>query len=60
MQEYPIGTPGNAWSDAEKTQWKEKQQIKRSYRDEVLALMPESLAGYSIEQYGALPYDESR
>ena len=34
---YPIGTPGQAWGDAEKREWFEQRSIERSYGDEVLA-----------------------
>ena len=60
MQEYPIGTPGQPWSDEEKAQWKEQQSIQRSYREEVLEKLPDNLDGFSIVQYGALPYDEEK
>ncbi|NMH58890.1 M14 family metallopeptidase [Alteromonas ponticola] len=60
MENYPIGRPGKPWSDEEKKQWRELQQVKRSYQDEVLAKLPEKIDGFSIFQYGALPYDEAR
>lgn len=60
MQDYPIGTPGQAWNDEHKAQWKEQQQIKRSYAEEVLSQIPEQMDGFNIVQYGALPYDEAR
>lgn len=60
MQDYPIGTPGEPWTEKEKTQWKEQQTIKRSYREEVLEKLPDQLDGFSVVQYGALPYDESK
>ncbi|MCW8091383.1 M14 family metallopeptidase [Alteromonas sp. ASW11-130] len=60
MEQYPIGRPGEPWSDEEKKQWRDSQQIKRSYQEEVLAKIPKQKSGFSIHQYGALPYDERR
>ncbi len=60
MDHYPVGRPGKPWSDEEKKQWRELQQVKRSYQDEVLAKLPKQKAGFTIHQYGALPYDEER
>ena len=34
---YPIGTPGQPWTDAEKRQWFEDRTIERSYHDEVVS-----------------------
>ena len=33
---YPIGTPGTPWGDAERSTWLARQQVKRSYDDEVV------------------------
>ena len=60
MQEYPIGMPGQPWSEDEKQQWLQKQKIVRSYSEEVLANIPDELSGFAVIQYGALPYDEAR
>ena len=60
MQSYSIGTPGQAWNDEHKQQWRDAQSIERSYADEVLAKLPNNLKGFSVIQYGALPYDENR
>lgn len=57
---YPIGTPGTPWGEAEKQQWAEAQVVKRSYAEDVLAKLDHVPEGLIKEQYGALPYDESR
>jgi hypothetical protein len=35
-QFYPIGTPGQPWTDADKAAWRDAQVAQRSYEDEVL------------------------
>ena len=60
---YPIGTPGQAWGDAEKRVWFEQRSIERSYGDEVLAKIT-ALAQqgdiFEVAQYGSLPIDPDR
>jgi hypothetical protein len=58
--QYPIGKPGVAWSQVEKSEWLSRQKVKRSYQQEVLEKLDSSSALYEIEQYGALPYDPER
>ena len=60
MQSYPIGSPGVPWGDDEKLQWRNAQSIKRSYQEEVLDKLVSLPEGFQLQQYGALPYDESR
>jgi hypothetical protein len=57
---YPIGTPGQPWSDAEKAQWYESRSIERSYRDEVLSTLESLDLPFVVEQYGALSIDADR
>ena len=57
---YPIGTPGQPWSDAEKTQWFETQSPRRSYRDEVLNRLENPGPSFVVESYGALSIDPER
>ena len=52
---YPIGTPGEPWQDAEKKQWLAQQSIKRSYQEEVLAKLTLVDEQFTRVQYGALP-----
>lgn len=60
MQSYSIGEPGKPWNDEHKAQWLAEQSVQRSYNDEVLAKLPTDMKGFSVVQYGALPYDEAR
>lgn len=57
---YPIGTPGQPWTDADRAAWLQRQRVKRSYRDEVR----EALAGldpaFEVRSYGALSIDPER
>ena len=54
---YPIGTPGTPWGADEKREWLARQQLKRSYADEVIAPLQAHLpAEAELFQYGALDY----
>ena len=57
---YPVGTPGQPWTDSDKQQWFELQDIQRSYRDEVLSKLEHLDASLEVEQYGALSIDVER
>jgi len=59
-EKYPIGIPGQKWTEKENIQWFEEQTIKRSYNDEVVDKIAALKAGFDVEQYGALSLDESR
>jgi hypothetical protein len=48
------------WGDAEKTAWRERQRIRRSYRDDVLQRLETLPAGLDVTGYGALSYDVTR
>ncbi|POB13598.1 M14 family metallocarboxypeptidase [Halobacteriovorax sp. DA5] len=48
------------WNDEQKNIWFEEQEIKRSYREEVVTKIKNLEALFDISQYGALPYDENR
>ncbi|AYA91016.1 MULTISPECIES: M14 family metallopeptidase [Stenotrophomonas] len=56
-QFYPIGTPGQPWGDAERAQWRARQQRQRSYHDDVVAAL-ERLddSVFDVIQYGQLDY----
>jgi hypothetical protein len=61
---YPIGTPGQPWTDADKAAWYAGRQIQRSYHDEVLAKL-QRLDGafegaFELRRYGALDIDAER
>jgi len=54
---YPIGTPGTPWGDAERAAWLARQQIKRSYADEVVAPLQARVPPEAeLLQYGTLDY----
>ncbi|WP_273362076.1 M14 family metallopeptidase [Simplicispira suum] len=53
---YPIGTPGQAWSEAERDQWRARQVRQRSYADDVLAAIDMLRSRFDVESYGELRY----
>ncbi|WP_022943190.1 M14 family metallopeptidase [Psychromonas hadalis] len=58
-QHYIIGSPGKKWGQSEKHAWLDAQQIKRSYKEEVLAELTDSKIindHFELTQYGALAY----
>lgn len=59
IQHYIIGSPGKKWGQSEKDAWLDAQQIKRSYKEEVLAELTDSKTindHFELTQYGALAY----
>jgi len=57
---YPIGTPGEPWTDAERTAWFESCSNRRSYRDGVLRALERLDPALVVEPYGALSIDPDR
>ncbi len=57
---YPIGTPGQPWGEAEKTEWLSRQRKQRSYADDVLASIERLRTRFDVEQYGELDYPPDR
>jgi len=57
---YPIGTPGQPWTDADKAAWLAQQTRKRSYREQVLDKLDPLRERFTVEQYGALAVDAAR
>ena len=57
---YPIGTPGEPWTDAERARWFAGRRVERSYRDEVLAALERLDPEFGVEPYGALTVDPER
>jgi hypothetical protein len=54
---YPIGIPGTPWGAAEKGAWLARQQLRRSYAEEVVAALQTRLpAQAELFQYGVLDY----
>lgn len=54
---YPVGIVGQKWQNEEKAYWLKRQQIKRSYFDEVVAKIESLPTNFITEQYGELRYD---
>ena len=57
---YPIGTPGEPWTDTERGEWFSARTIERSYRDEVLSKLDALDEPFEVRRYGALPLDVER
>jgi len=53
---YPIGTPGQPWGDAEKAEWRSRQQRHRSHADDVVAAVDRLRDRFDVVQYGRLDY----
>jgi hypothetical protein len=53
---YPIGTPGTAWGDSEKAEWRARQRPQRSYADDVVTRIDALRARFDVEQYGQVDY----
>jgi hypothetical protein len=54
---YPVGTPGTAWTEAEKNAWRARQTQKRDYFVDVLSPLSRVAAPeIEIFQYGVLDY----
>ncbi|MFC4821623.1 M14 family metallopeptidase [Dokdonella ginsengisoli] len=53
---YPIGTPGTAWGEAEKAEWRSRQLRRRSYADDVLSPIERLRERFEVTQYGQLDY----
>ena len=58
--DYPIGTPGQAWGEAERAQWLSVQSVQRSYQSHVLDRLTGIDASLEIIQYGTLSTDPER
>jgi hypothetical protein len=57
---YPIGTPGQPWTDADKAAWLERRDVRRSYRDEVTCKLERLDPRFELVRYGALTIDPER
>ncbi len=57
---YPVGTPGQAWGDAELAQWRARQRRQRSYADEVLAPIEMLHDQFDVESYSEVVYGNER
>jgi len=57
---YPIGTPGQKWTEDDKKEWLACRSIRRSYQEEVLSKVEKLRDRFDIAQYGALSHDVER
>ncbi len=57
---YPIGTPGQPWTDAERAAWLARQTRQRSYADDVLSAIERLGARFDVVEYGMLDYAPER
>lgn len=57
---YPIGTPGEPWTEAEKAAWYAGREVQRSYAEEVRRPLEGLGDGFEVFQYGALDVDPER
>jgi len=57
---YPIGTPGVPWGDAELALWRSRQTLKRSYETDVLRMIETLGSRYDRVHYGDLDYAPRR
>lgn len=55
---YPIGTPGQPWTEREKQQWQQRQTRFRHYKNDVLDVLQALKHRYEIVQYGELRYGD--
>jgi hypothetical protein len=53
---YPVGTPGRAWSDAERDQWRARQSRHRRYDHEVVPRIERLADRFEQVCYGRLEY----
>ena len=53
---YPIGTPGQAWGQAELAQWRSRQVRQRSYADDVLTAVERLRDQMDVQVYGEVFY----
>jgi hypothetical protein len=51
---YPIGTPGQPWGESEKQEWLGRQQVRRSYADEVTGKLEKLASDLTVTSYGEL------
>lgn len=53
---YPIGTPGQPWGEAERAQWRSRQQRLRSYEEDVVPAVARLRGRFDAIEYGRLDY----
>jgi hypothetical protein len=56
VAQYPIGTPGRPWGEAEVTAWRARQVRQRSYAADVLGRIDALRSRFDVVPYGRLDY----
>ncbi|AKS16286.1 M14 family metallocarboxypeptidase [Xanthomonas campestris pv. campestris] len=51
---YPIGSPGQAWGETERAQWRARQVRRRVYADDVLQPVAALAGAFECTQYGVI------
>lgn len=54
-----IGIPGQAWGAAEKSAWRARQRVQRSYQDDVLTRIEQLRDRYDVTSYGQIDYADA-
>eukprot|EP00439_Symbiodinium_sp_Y106_P016394 s7045_g2.t1 len=57
---YPVGKRGTKWEVPEREEWLARQNIKRSYHEEVVSKIKKLEGDFEVLQYGALSYDTEK
>ena len=57
---YPVGIPGQPWSEEERNQWRARQTRRRAYREDVVPRVEALAARYEKVTYGQLDYAGER
>ena len=57
---YPVGIPGQPWSEEERNQWRARQSRRRAYREDVVPRVEALAARYEKVTYGQLDYAGER
>ena len=53
---YPVGTPGQPWGEAERAQWRARQQRQRSHAEDVVDAVEHLRTHWDVQPYGQLDY----
>lgn len=59
-QPFPIGIPGQKWTDSDKAEWLDQVTRKRSYHEEVVKKLKTLSDRFELIQYGALSFDAGK
>lgn len=57
---YPIGTPGQPWTDADIATWRARQARRRSHADDVVPAIEALRERFDVSEYGTVEDDGTR